>query len=75
MISGKVSRNVSPAAERMRLTRQRRKDGLRCLMVELRKSEIGELVRRGYLSDDGRNDSDAIKTALYWFLDYQLSPP
>jgi hypothetical protein len=37
----------SPAAERMRRHRQRRRDGLRCLTVELRDREIDELIRRG----------------------------
>jgi len=32
----------SPAAERMR--RQRRRDGFRCLMVELRETEIDALI-------------------------------
>ena len=30
----------SSAAERMRLHRQRRRDGLRCLVIELRATEI-----------------------------------
>jgi hypothetical protein len=75
MILDNDARNVSAAAERMRLSRQRRRDGLRFLTIELRETEIGELVRRGYLSGDDRNDPRAIKTALYWFLDCQLVPP
>jgi hypothetical protein len=69
------ARNVSAAAERMRISRQRRRDGLRCVMIELRETEISELVRLRYLSDDGRNDPIRIRTALCWFLDCQLSPP
>jgi hypothetical protein len=75
MISENDACNASSAAERMRISRQRRRDGLRCVMIELRETEISELVRRGYLSEDGRNDPNAIRTALYWFLDYQLSLP
>ena len=37
----------SAAAERMRRHRQRRRDGLRCLTVEVRESEIDTLVRMG----------------------------
>jgi hypothetical protein len=75
MIAGNDARNVSAAAERMRLSRQRRRDRLRFLTIELRETEVSELVRRGYLSDGDRNDPDAIRTALYWFLDCQLVPP
>jgi hypothetical protein len=34
----------SPAAERMRRHRQRRRDGLICLTIELRKSEVDGLA-------------------------------
>jgi len=37
----------SPAAERMRLYRERRRSGLRCLLIELRETEIDALIRRG----------------------------
>ena len=37
----------NPAAERMRRHRQRRRDGLRCLMIELRETEIDVLVAKG----------------------------
>src|SRR5262249_4428442 len=68
------ARNLSPGAERMRISRQRRRDGLQCLMIELRVTEIDELVRRGYLCVENRNDHDAIKAALYRFLDRRLAP-
>ena len=32
--------SISPAASRMRRHRQRRRDGLRCLVIELRETEI-----------------------------------
>jgi hypothetical protein len=35
------------AAERMRRYRQRRRDGLRCLIIELRETEIDDLIRKG----------------------------
>ena len=37
----------SAAAERMRRHRQRRRDGLRCFMIELRETEIDALIRQG----------------------------
>jgi hypothetical protein len=52
---------ISRAAERMRLHRQRRRLGLRCIVIELRETEIGELVRRGLLTEDARNDRFALR--------------
>ena len=37
----------SLAAARMRRHRQSRRDGLRCLMIELRETEIETLIRKG----------------------------
>jgi hypothetical protein len=55
----------SPAAERMRLHRERKKNGMCCLMIELRETEIDALIRRGFLKADGRNDKQVINDALY----------
>ena len=58
----------SPAAERMRLHRERKKNGMRCVMIELRETEIDALIRKGFLKADARNDTSAIVDALYaWF--------
>jgi hypothetical protein len=54
----------SAAAERMRRHRERRRDGLRCLMIELRETEIDALVRN--------TDLYAIEMALYEFLERTL---
>jgi hypothetical protein len=62
----------SPPAERMRLHRERRRKGLRCIMIELRETEIDALVRRGSLKEAGRNDLNAIRESLYSFLDQTL---
>ena len=62
----------SLAAGRMRLHRQRRRDGLRCLMIELRETEIDALIQRGLLNNETRNDPGAIIDALYAFLDSTL---
>jgi hypothetical protein len=62
----------SPAAERMRLHRERRRKGLRCLTIELRETEIDALIRKGMLKTDARNDPDAILNALYAHLDHTL---
>jgi hypothetical protein len=53
------------AAERMRRHRQRHRDGLRCLMIELHEAEVDVLVQREFLKAEMRNDSSAIIDALY----------
>src|SRR5260370_26745644 len=62
----------SAAAERMRLHRERRRLGLRCLLVELRVTEIDVLVRRNFLKAETRNDMYAVRRALYQYLDQTL---
>ena len=60
------------AAERMRAHRQRRRDGLRCLTLEIRDEELDALIGKGMLKADARNDADAIRDALYAHLDHTL---
>jgi hypothetical protein len=62
----------SAAARRMRRHRERRRDGLRCMTIELRETEVTELIRRGHLEDDARNDPRAVMSAFYKFLDRTL---
>ena len=62
----------SAAALRMRRHRERRRDGLRCVTIELRETEVSALIRKGLLSDDARNDLKAVKRAFYGFLDRTL---
>ncbi len=63
----------SSAAKRMRRHRERRRDGLRCLNIELRATEIDALIDRGLLKSDTRNDEAAIKEALYAHLEGTLA--
>jgi hypothetical protein len=62
----------SPAAKRMRLHRERRHQGLRCVVAELRETEIDALIRKGLLKAEMRNDASAINQALGAFLDKTL---
>ena len=64
----------SLAAERMRRHRQRQRKGLRCLRIELHEMEIDELIRKGLLKWETRNDRSAIVRALYSIFDRTLSP-
>jgi hypothetical protein len=61
------------AGERMRRHRERRRQGLRCLTVELRETEIDALLRYGLLTVETRNDPVAICNALHRFLDRTLT--
>lgn len=63
----------SAAAQRMRIHRQRRKTGMRCLTVELRATEIDALIRKGLLASVTRNDPHALLEALYAHLDRTLA--
>ena len=56
----------------MRRHRERRRDGLRCVVVEIRNTEIDSLIRKGMLKADARNNQDAIRDALYALLEAQL---
>ena len=63
----------SRAAERMRRHRERRRDGLRCLSIELRETEIDALISKGLLPAETRNSLKAIREALYAHLDSTLA--
>ena len=62
----------SPAAERMRRHRQRRRNRLRCLTIELRETEIDALIRKGLLKPETRNQIYDLQMALYAFLEGTL---
>jgi len=67
-----AERPCSAAAERMRLHRERRREGLRCVTIEVRESEINMLVHMKLLKSEMRNDANAIIEALYTYLDRTL---
>jgi hypothetical protein len=67
MIEGAAT--LSPAAMRMRRSRERRRGGLRCFLVEIRATEIDTLVRRGFLRTDACNEQNAVLEGLYRFLE------
>ena len=63
---------LSPAAARMRLHRERRRRGMRCLWVELYATEIDAFVSMGLIKGDTRNNINAVRDGLYAFLDRAL---
>jgi hypothetical protein len=62
----------SDAADRMCRHRQRRREGLRCLTIGLRETEIDALIGKLLLLECDRDDPSAITRALYGFLDRKL---
>ena len=46
--------------------------GLRCLMIELRETEIDVLVAKGLLNSETRHDPRVVREALYAHLDQTL---
>ena len=61
---------VTAGARRMRASRQRQREGLRCVTLELREVEIDRLIDLGHLRQDEREDRKQVLLALYLFLDY-----
>jgi hypothetical protein len=57
------------AAERMRRCRQRRRDGLRSVTVDVREAEIDQLIRYRLLASANRDDPIALRKALHGLLD------
>lgn len=53
----------------MRASRQRRRQGLRCLTIDIRAAEIDKLIELGHLRQTDRDDKNAVLLALYAFLD------
>jgi len=45
---------------------------MRCLMIEVRETEVDALIRHRLLGPDDRNNRAAVKKALYQFLDDAL---
>jgi hypothetical protein len=72
--ASEISAQISPGAERMRIVRERKRRGLRCVTVQIRRAEIDELIRRGYLAEAECNDVYAIREALHRHLDATLNP-
>jgi hypothetical protein len=69
---GEALRPRSAGAQRMARHRRRRRNGMRCLTIELRKTEIDQLIRRKLLACNSRDDLGAIRRALYDFLEDTL---
>ena len=63
------NRKHSPAAERMRLSRLRRREGMQVIPFEVRDAEIENLIKLRLLCVAARGDRQAIARALETLLD------
>jgi hypothetical protein len=54
----------SSSAERTKRHRNRRRQGTRCIIVDVSALEISALVVRGYLPEEAKSDPKVIKTAI-----------
>jgi hypothetical protein len=52
------------SAARTRRHRQRRRQGTRCVVVDVNQGELAALVVRGYLPEEERDNGAAIKKAI-----------
>lgn len=60
------------SAERMRSHRNRRRQRIRCVTIELHELEVEALVRKVWLKAETRNDPAALVEALHGYLGYSL---
>ena len=61
--------SLTSAAERMRRYRERRRRGLSCIKVQLRRSEVDALIACKLLEPTEREDRRALAAALHRWLD------
>ena len=73
MLKSPLRITPSAAAKRMRNHRDRRRQGLRCVTIQLRETEIDVLIQKGLLKPDARNGTYAVRNALHAYLDRTLS--
>jgi hypothetical protein len=57
-----------PTAERMRVHRTRRRNGLRCVRISLHETEIYSPIEKGFLKMERRHHSDAVQDAIDGFI-------
>jgi hypothetical protein len=64
-----VIHSPSPAAERMRAFRKRRRQGMHCIRISLHDTQIEGLIRKGLLRREDRGDLEALQWAIDALLD------
>jgi len=74
-VKGKPGAARAGSAERMRRCRARRRAGFRCFTVELHRSEIDTLIRRGLLRADEHDNYGAVIDAPSEHIEQTLGQP
>jgi hypothetical protein len=69
----RTSKPSSTAAERMRMHRERRRNGLSCVNVLLHETEIDSLIHKGFLKQQRRHNPTAVKIAIGGFIWSELA--
>jgi hypothetical protein len=70
-----VTRLPCTAAERMRLYRRRRRQGMHCVRISLHATQIDGLIRKGFLRREDRGDLQALQWAIDVVIDSVLDEP
>lgn len=65
-----IETRITAGALRMRASRRRRQEGLRCITLDLRDAEIDQLIQLGHLRPDEREDNNE----LLWRSTGSLTP-
>jgi len=63
------------SAERMRLYRKRRRQGLQYVRVELHATDIDDLIRLGLLKGDQRENPELLQSAVQGLIYRSLEDP
>jgi hypothetical protein len=69
---GPEDARITPGALRMRVSRQRRREGFCCLTIEMHDTEIERLIKLGLLEAGDREDQNEVLHAIYRFFDRTL---
>jgi len=59
-----TSTNPSRVAQRMRLYRKRRREGMQYVRIPLHVTEIDDLIRRGLLKEEERRDAEVLEAVV-----------
>ena len=73
-MTGKLRAGPTSVAERMRVYRTRRQNGLRCVRILLHETEVDLLIEKGFLKRERRRDPKAVQDAIGGFICYALGP-
>ena len=68
-------RSPSPAAQRMRRLRKRRRNKLRYMRILMLETEIDALVRKGFLDKGHRHNCALVESAVYDLISQALDDP